>query len=581
MERMRHGGLFAIALLALLCTLHSCKEDTSSRGPGGSAAGTAAGSGADAGQRAAGGGTWDNGVLATFPNQTLTVAMYQAYSRESPSATPEDYLLRVLASRDVEDRKLLSRGDPGKMARMLYLAALGQDYQKNALEEKFPVSGEDVRDELPKVLRKGNFDILAFRAEEEARKAAESIRTEEDFDRAAKEKPERLKKTGEIYPGSGFFHESDDAILFNSRKGQVRGYMETGIGPGVVKVREVRDLTPAETSELLKTVVEGRKTRLKKSYLDGLLPAHRIAVDRAAIRRMAEREMRDELTPVDRDRIAALDNIVVTTADLKNWLGADYREFDKTVTAARLVKLYNNDIDVFIRRMVLGMEAENSGFRMTAPARSAYERQRDGYGFEVAIIGETGGKAWIVPEKEMRKYYEANRNTLYLVPERVRAGFIMSRSKEKAELVREKLLAGKDFKTLAQDYSDDRETAHLGGGDVWIRKGGNTDPIIQNVIFPRHAKAGAETGIIRTDNGYFIFHVYEHGPERRYRFEEVRSHARRMVIRDRIEAAKTAYLAALKDRYKVSVNERAVEALSAAKPGAGKVMPTGHPKLPH
>ncbi|MGC9196025.1 MAG: peptidylprolyl isomerase [Syntrophobacteraceae bacterium] len=67
-----------------------------------------------------------------------------------------------------------------------------------------------------------------------------------------------------------------------------------------------------------------------------------------------------------------------------------------------------------------------------------------------------------VSQQEARSYYEKNRRQ-FRTPPRVKASYILLRTRDEAEMVQKKLKQGQDFAQLAKQYSIDLPTGQRGG----------------------------------------------------------------------------------------------------------------------
>jgi len=142
----------------------------------------------------------------------------------------------------------------------------------------------------------------------------------------------------------------------------------------------------------------------------------------------------------------------------------------------------------------------------------------------------------IVTDEEVKQYYEDNKDTLFLVPEQVRAGHILAmfpwkkdnseeneegrkEAREKIEMIEQKLKNGKNFEDLAQQYSDDKSSAENGGNLGYISKGQMVKEF-DDVLFS--LDEGEISDIVETEFGFHIIKVYERQEEYIQKFSEVK-----------------------------------------------------------
>lgn len=125
--------------------------------------------------------------------------------------------------------------------------------------------------------------------------------------------------------------------------------------------------------------------------------------------------------------------------------------------------------------------------------------------------------------------------------EQVHARHILVASAQTADAVRQQLVAGKDFATLAKQYSQD-EASKANGGDLgWFPKG-VMDPNFEAVAF--QLKINEISQVVQTQFGFHIIQVLEHDNSRPLPPE---------VIQNKRQTAFLAWLQAVRDTMKVDL----------------------------
>jgi foldase protein PrsA len=141
-----------------------------------------------------------------------------------------------------------------------------------------------------------------------------------------------------------------------------------------------------------------------------------------------------------------------------------------------------------------------------------------------------------VTEDEVKQYYEDNKNTLFLVPVKVKASHILAmfpwkkdNSEEtqegreealnKIKMVEEKLKNGGVFEDLARQYSDDTTSAEKGGDLGYISKGQMVEEF-DKALFA--LDVGEVSGIVETEYGFHIIKVYDRQKEYIQKFDDVK-----------------------------------------------------------
>jgi peptidyl-prolyl cis-trans isomerase D len=159
-------------------------------------------------------------------------------------------------------------------------------------------------------------------------------------------------------------------------------------------------------------------------------------------------------------------------------------------------------------------------------------------------------------EDDLRQLYE-DQSMRYVQPARTLTSHILvalpsgadadseRAALEKAQALRQRVVDGEGFDTVAQEASDDPGSAEQGGDLGWI-EAGLTDPAFEESLFA--LEAGAISEPVRGSDGYHLIQAREVEAERGKAFEEVREELRAEWIADR--------------RYKI-FNDRAGELLSA------------------
>jgi parvulin-like peptidyl-prolyl isomerase len=140
-----------------------------------------------------------------------------------------------------------------------------------------------------------------------------------------------------------------------------------------------------------------------------------------------------------------------------------------------------------------------------------------------------------VTDDEVRKYYEDNKSTVFLVPVKLKASHILAmfpwitdnseeteegreEALEKIEMVEEKLKDGEVFEDLALQYSDD-STSAANGGDLGYISEGQMVEEFDKALFA--LDVGEVSGIVETQYGFHIIKVYDRQDEQIQKFDEV------------------------------------------------------------
>lgn len=162
-------------------------------------------------------------------------------------------------------------------------------------------------------------------------------------------------------------------------------------------------------------------------------------------------------------------------------------------------------------------------------------------------VSEALGADVEVTDADVRAFYEENRDTRY---DRVRASHILVPTREEAERAMERLRAGEDFATLAQELSQDPGSAQQ-GGDLGEFTRGRLVPEFEEAAFG--AEVGELVGPIETEFGW---HVIQVTGRTNPSLAEVREEIREELGQQRRAEAQTAFRQEHLSGADVNVNPR-------------------------
>lgn len=140
-----------------------------------------------------------------------------------------------------------------------------------------------------------------------------------------------------------------------------------------------------------------------------------------------------------------------------------------------------------------------------------------------------------VTDDEVRQYYDDNKTTQFLVPERIEASHILAifpwvedgsgetqegrdEALAKIEMVQERLNEGEDFAEVARQYSDDTTSAENGGELGFISEGQMVEEF-DKALFT--LDVGEVSGIVETEYGFHIIKATGYEKEYIQEFSEV------------------------------------------------------------
>ena len=195
---------------------------------------------------------------------------------------------------------------------------------------------------------------------------------------------------------------------------------------------------------------------------------------------------------------------------------------EKSTLAAVIIEKQSFDVlEQLILSKLIGQAAREQGLTVT-------EQQLDeAYTNSISVRGgQAGFDKWleenIYTEVEFQTYLEEQLlatkiqelvlNDVGTNAEQVNARHIVVATREQAEDLRSKIVAGADFATLASTHSLDRSTS-LNGGDLgWFPKGLLTTPALEAEAFA--LDPGQMGGIVKTEIGFHIIQTMDRDLQR-------------------------------------------------------------------
>ena len=215
-------------------------------------------------------------------------------------------------------------------------------------------------------------------------------------------------------------------------------------------------------------------------------------------------------------------------------------------------------LEELISNEVLYQEAREKGYaehpRVKMMMVSLLQRDALGSTTEAATIGEA----------DTKKYYDTHRDE-YVIPEKVRARRIVvafgadkSASKAKADEIRKQAAAKPDeFGKLAMEKSDGPEKQRQ--GELGYFPAAGRPGLEQKIVSTAFGlKNGEVSQVFETPEGWNLVKVENRAPRSERSYEQVKKSIERKLMTERRKAMLDNYIAELKNKAKVAVNESAV-----------------------
>jgi len=172
---------------------------------------------------------------------------------------------------------------------------------------------------------------------------------------------------------------------------------------------------------------------------------------------------------------------------------------------------------------------------------------------------------WDMSGKAMKKYYDTHLGEFVQAPAAHTRQILCGSEADAVNAVLE-IYRTKDFSKVAAEYSRDPNSAQNGGDLGWVEKG-TMDPAVDEAI--AKAQIGSLVGPVKSESGWHIIEVMERRPEKQLSYKEASEEVAQRLQRFYIDRE----LAALREKYKVEINEDALSKLGgipAAQPEGEK-----------
>ncbi len=173
-----------------------------------------------------------------------------------------------------------------------------------------------------------------------------------------------------------------------------------------------------------------------------------------------------------------------------------------------------------------------------------------------------------VTEDQIRRYFDEHADE-YAEPEQVHAQQIVVKGLDEAKKVQQLLWQGKKFGDLARRYSLSPDAKV--GGDLGFFKRGEMPPVFDEVVFKMSPNQVSE--VVSTDYGFHLFKLIEKKPARKRELAEVRAQVEQKLVERLRGERQREYVANLRAKANVKVNETALVTASSRPMGASPQEP--------
>lgn len=170
---------------------------------------------------------------------------------------------------------------------------------------------------------------------------------------------------------------------------------------------------------------------------------------------------------------------------------------------------------------------------------------------------EENAAKWEMNDKALKNYYETHKEEFYQQPAAHVRHILCEKESEALDAVME-IYRSKDFAKAAAEFSRDPNNAKNGGDLGWVEKG-MLDPEVEKAI--DGARIGSLVGPVKSGYGWHILEVTERRPGRQLGFDEAVQEVAQRLQRFYLDKELTE----LKAKYKVTIDEEALENLGGVK----------------
>lgn len=140
-----------------------------------------------------------------------------------------------------------------------------------------------------------------------------------------------------------------------------------------------------------------------------------------------------------------------------------------------------------------------------------------------------------VSQKEMKEYFEANKE-LYTIPTAYHLSHIIVKSSDEAEKAIKELSQGSSFSALAMEKSVEEFSANEGGDIGYIMEGEERYPS-EYLKAAKKLKKGAWSEPIKVEQGYAIVKLEGKIEEQKYSFKDVKQQIRREIALEQMKTS--------------------------------------------
>ncbi len=412
---------------------------------------------------------------------------------------------------------------------------------------------EYIKDYIPRLKIKA----LITLDEKEAQKWKNQIKSSKDFEKLFKELEPKGKARDFGWERPHTIPKELRQTILSAKPGEILGPLKHGKVFYILFVQEKlgpdeEDFRNLERSIAFK-IKKRESARLTKELIQRLKKKYKVTVNKEAIEKIP---LKGKL-PEDLAKTAVLkiNDQVLTGAQFQKLLQKEAKlRLGKNQTKEGIEWLKWRLINDSIAQTLTTWEALNRHYENKPPLKDVYEfykKQRLTRELEEKIIWPQVK----VTEEDVRQYYEEHKKD-FTKPERVEIAVIRTQDQQLAREVYQRLKKGEDFFEVGKEIL-------FHGARPERYKLEDLVPEMRKVL--KRLRPGEISPIIKIKRGnntwYCIVKLIRHYPEEVHPFKMVKESIRKSLAQEKFERLKQEYIAKLRARSKIQINEKAWQEL--------------------
>ncbi|MBI5408420.1 MAG: peptidylprolyl isomerase [Nitrospirae bacterium] len=177
-----------------------------------------------------------------------------------------------------------------------------------------------------------------------------------------------------------------------------------------------------------------------------------------------------------------------------------------------------------------------------------------------------------VDDAEVKSFFDKNADK-FTIGTKIKASHILVETEAEAKKIHERIKKGEGLANLAKALSKDKGSA-VKGGDLGYFGHGQMVPEFEQAVL--RMKVGEISEPVKTRFGYHVIQLTDVQKGETASFEQSKESIKRQLLAEKKKDFFDKYIEGLKGKYKVTRNDKALEAVSLPWEGAGGQTPNPH-----